>query len=87
MRCAPTTSCSAIIAATTTISPRAGSIYELAAELYGRADGCSGGRGGSVHLTAPDDGLIATSAILGETTAVAVGAALAFQMDGATAWP
>jgi TPP-dependent pyruvate/acetoin dehydrogenase alpha subunit len=61
---------------------KGGSIYELAAELYGRVDGCSRGRGGSVHLTAPEHGVIATSAILGETTAVAVGAALAFKMDG-----
>lgn len=60
---------------------KGGSIYQLAAELYGRADGCSGGRGGSVHLTAPDKGFVATSAILGEMTAVAVGAALAFKMD------
>ena len=60
---------------------KGGGIYELAAELYGRADGCSGGRGGSVHLTAPESGMIATSAILGEMTAVAVGAALSFQMD------
>lgn len=60
---------------------KGGGIYELAAELYGRADGCSGGRGGSVHLTAPECGMVATSAILGEMTAVAVGAALSFQMD------
>ena len=62
---------------------RGGDIYALAAELYGRADGCSGGRGGSVHLTAPEKGFIATSAILGETIAAAVGAALAFHMDRA----
>jgi TPP-dependent pyruvate/acetoin dehydrogenase alpha subunit len=61
---------------------KGGSIYKLAAELYGRADGCSGGRGGSVHITAPDVGFIASSAILGETTACAVGSALAFKMDG-----
>lgn len=60
---------------------KGGGIYELAAELYGRADGCSGGRGGSVHLTAPECGMIATSAILGEMTAVAVGAALSFKLD------
>jgi len=60
---------------------KGGSVYELAAELYGRADGCSGGRGGSVHLTAPEHGMIATSAILGEMTAVAIGAALSFKMD------
>lgn len=62
---------------------RGGDVYALAAELYGRADGCSGGRGGSVHLTARDKGFIASSAILGETIAAAVGAALAFQMDRA----
>jgi TPP-dependent pyruvate/acetoin dehydrogenase alpha subunit len=61
---------------------KGGSIYKLAAELYGRADGCSGGRGGSVHITAPEVGFIASSAILGETTACAVGSALAFKMDG-----
>jgi TPP-dependent pyruvate/acetoin dehydrogenase alpha subunit len=60
---------------------KGGGVYELAAELYGRVDGCSGGRGGSVHLTAPEHGVVATSAILGEMTAIAVGAALAFQMD------
>jgi TPP-dependent pyruvate/acetoin dehydrogenase alpha subunit len=61
---------------------KGGSTYELAAELHGRVSGCSRGRGGSVHLTAPERGVIATSAILGEMTAVAVGAGLAFQMEG-----
>jgi TPP-dependent pyruvate/acetoin dehydrogenase alpha subunit len=60
---------------------KGGSVYKLAAELYGRADGCSGGRGGSVHITAPEVGFVATSAILGETTACAVGSALAFKID------
>jgi TPP-dependent pyruvate/acetoin dehydrogenase alpha subunit len=62
---------------------RGGSVYELAAELYGRADGCSLGRGGSVHLTARDKGFMVSSAILAETVATAVGTALAFAMDGA----
>ena len=61
---------------------RGGSVYELAAELYGRADGCSLGRGGSVHLTARDKGFMVSSAILAETVATAVGTALAFAMDG-----
>ena len=61
---------------------RGGSVYELAAELYGRADGCSLGRGGSVHLTARDQGFMVSSAILAETVATAVGTALAFAMDG-----
>lgn len=58
-----------------------GSIYRLAAELYGRVDGCSRGRGGSVHLTDRDNGFIVSSPILGETVAVATGSALAFKMD------
>ena len=61
---------------------KGGSVFELASELYGRATGCSGGRGGSVHLTDRENGMLASSAILGETGAVAVGAALSFQMDG-----
>ncbi|MEE8515458.1 MAG: thiamine pyrophosphate-dependent dehydrogenase E1 component subunit alpha [Alphaproteobacteria bacterium] len=61
---------------------KGGSILGLAAELYGRLDGCSEGRGGSVHLTARDQGFIVSSAILGQTVAVAVGSALAFKMDG-----
>ena len=61
---------------------RGGGIRALAAELLGRETGCSGGRGGSVHLTAKEIGFIASSAILGQTIPVAVGSALAFKMDG-----
>lgn len=61
---------------------KGGDLYGLVAELYGKADGCSNGRGGSVHLTDRSVGLIATSAILGQMVAVASGAALAFKMDG-----
>lgn len=59
-----------------------GSVYELAAELYGRETGCAHGRGGSVHLTNIDTGFVASTAILGETVACAVGSALAIKMDG-----
>lgn len=59
-----------------------GSIYRLAAELYGRTDGCSRGRGGSVHLTDVEHGFIVSSAIVGQTVAVATGSALALRMDG-----
>jgi pyruvate dehydrogenase E1 component alpha subunit len=38
------------------------------------------GKGGSMHLTAPADGLICTSAIVGSTIPVAVGAAFANKM-------
>lgn len=58
-----------------------GTFFQLAAELYGRTTGCSMGRGGSVHLTSRDTGFIISSAILGETIAVATGSAFAFKMD------
>jgi TPP-dependent pyruvate/acetoin dehydrogenase alpha subunit len=61
---------------------KGGDFEALAAELYGRQSGCSAGRGGSVHLTAREKGFIVSSAILGETVAVATGSALAFKMDG-----
>jgi len=51
------------------------------AELCGRATGVSGGRAGSAHLTDAQAGIFA-SPILGATIPVAVGAAMAFQMDG-----
>ena len=37
----------------------------LLAEVYGRKTGCSGGRGGSMHLFAPEIGLMGTSGIVG----------------------
>jgi TPP-dependent pyruvate/acetoin dehydrogenase alpha subunit len=59
-----------------------GKLEAMVAELFGRKSGCSRGRGGSVHLTDREAGVIATSAILGQTVAAATGAALAFSMDG-----
>jgi TPP-dependent pyruvate/acetoin dehydrogenase alpha subunit len=61
---------------------KGGSLLGMVAELYGREAGCCHGRGGSVHLNDPAVGMIASSAILGETIAAAVGAALAFAMNG-----
>lgn len=60
---------------------KGGSIYRLAAELFGRVTGCSKGRGGSVHLTDLSCGFIASSAILGQSMAAATGSALSFKMD------
>ncbi len=66
------------------------------AELYGRATGCGKGKAGSMHMSSPQHGLIATSAVVGTTIPVAVGAAMAsvykkadelsvvFMGDGAT---
>jgi 2-oxoisovalerate dehydrogenase E1 component len=54
--------------------------YELMAELYGRADGCSRGRGGSMHLFAPEIGLMGTSGIVGPCILQAAGAGYSFKL-------
>jgi 2-oxoisovalerate dehydrogenase E1 component len=54
----------------------------LFAELYGRSTGCSRGRGGSMHLFAPEVGLLGTTGIVGPNILQAAGAAYAFQLLG-----
>jgi TPP-dependent pyruvate/acetoin dehydrogenase alpha subunit len=61
---------------------KGGDLLGMVAELHGREAGCARGRGGSVHLNDPAAGVVASSAILGQTMATAVGSALAFKMDG-----
>lgn len=58
-----------------------GDIYQLFAEVLGRADGCSHGMGGSMHLIAPEGGFMGSVPIVAATVPVAVGAALAAKMD------
>ena len=52
----------------------------LFSELLGRAAGCSRGRGGSMHLFAPEVGLMGTSGIVGPSILQAAGAAYSFQL-------
>ena len=47
------------------------------AEMYGRATSSIGGKGGSMHLCAPEKGVMGTSAIVASAIPVAVGAAFA----------
>jgi pyruvate dehydrogenase E1 component alpha subunit len=54
----------------------------IMAELYGKKTGCSGGKGGSMHLVDVERGILGTSAIVGGTIPMAVGTALASQMKG-----
>jgi len=62
-----------------------GDVYRLIAETLGKADGCSRGMGGSMHLFAPEVGFWGSVPIVGATIPVAVGAALAAAMDNAGA--
>jgi TPP-dependent pyruvate/acetoin dehydrogenase alpha subunit len=56
---------------------RGGDLRRMIAELYGRATGCTKGKGGSMHLIAPECGMMGTSAVVGTTIANAVGHAYA----------
>jgi 2-oxoisovalerate dehydrogenase E1 component len=53
---------------------------QLMAELYGREAGCSHGRGGSMHLFAPEVGLMGTSGIVGPCILQAAGAGYSFKL-------
>ncbi len=60
------------------LSPRA-----VMAELFGRATGCSGGYGGSMHLFDADRRFLGGYAIVGETFPVAVGVGYWLRMNDA----
>jgi pyruvate dehydrogenase E1 component alpha subunit len=53
---------------------------KLMAELYGRTTGCANGFGGSMHLIDPEHGMLGSSAIVGGSIAVGVGAGLAAKL-------
>lgn len=56
---------------------KGGSLPAMVAELYGRKDGCCGGRGGSMHLIDLSVGFMGATPIVGGTIPLAVGAAWA----------
>jgi len=57
---------------------KGGGLNGLMAEVFGKVTGCSRGRGGSMHIASLDKGLLGSSAIVGGTVPLAVGAALSF---------
>jgi pyruvate dehydrogenase E1 component alpha subunit len=59
-----------------------GSLYRLFAEILGKPDGCSGGKGGSMHITSPDVGFIGSMPIVAGTIPIALGAALTCKLQG-----
>lgn len=52
---------------------KGGSLRKLIYELHGRADGCTGGRGGSMCLYDREHGVMPTSGIVGTPLATAIG--------------
>ncbi len=59
---------------------KGGSIKEMVAEIYGKETGCCKGRGGSMHVIDPDNGVIGVAPIVAGTIPLAIGAALAMQI-------
>jgi pyruvate dehydrogenase E1 component alpha subunit len=58
---------------------KGGDLKKMFGELYGRTSGMSAGKAGSMHLAAPDVGLMGASAVVASTIPHAAGAALAAQ--------
>ncbi len=56
--------------------------HEIIAELLGRAAGCSGGRGGSMHLFKPEIGFMGSSGIVGPSITLAAGGGYAARLLG-----
>ena len=63
---------------------KGGDLRLMMAELYGRANGVSKGKAGSMHLAAPQVGVMGASAVVASTIPLAVGAALANRLQKKT---
>jgi pyruvate dehydrogenase E1 component alpha subunit len=58
-------------------------LTELIGEVLGRTTGASRGKGGTMHITNPEHGVMLTTGIVGAGVPVAVGLALAAKQQGA----
>jgi TPP-dependent pyruvate/acetoin dehydrogenase alpha subunit len=56
---------------------KGGNMAEMVAEIFGCETGCSRGRGGSMHLIDPENGVLGAAPIVAGTISLAMGAALA----------
>lgn len=61
---------------------KGGELNAMIAEIYGKATGCSKGKGGSMHLADKRVNFMGTSAIVGNSIPVGVGLGLAAQLQG-----
>ena len=61
---------------------KGGNLTRMLAEIYGKATGCSRGKGGSMHLIDTSVGFAGSSAIVGGTIPVGVGLALSATLHG-----
>jgi pyruvate dehydrogenase E1 component alpha subunit len=61
---------------------KGGSLEAMLAEIYGKATGCCGGKGGSMHLVDLDAGFLAATPIVASTIPIGVGAAFSAKRRG-----
>jgi TPP-dependent pyruvate/acetoin dehydrogenase alpha subunit len=59
---------------------KGGDLKAMVAEMFGKATGCTKGKGGSMHLIDPEAGVMGMSAVVGTTIANAAGFAYALKM-------
>src|SRR5262245_33722109 len=58
------------------------SVEAITAEIWGKATGCAGGKGGQMHLVDVAVGAMPSNAIVGANIPIAAGAAIGFQLRG-----
>jgi len=61
---------------------KGGSLDAMVAEIFGKVTGCAEGRGGSMHLFAPEVGILGTVPLVAATIPLSTGAALAAKLRG-----
>lgn len=61
---------------------KGGNLQAMIAEIYGRATGCSRGRGGSMHLIDLSAGFVGSTAIVGNSIPIGVGLGLSAKLHG-----
>lgn len=61
---------------------KGGSLQRMVCELYGKENGCAGGKGGSMHLQDHEAGVLGCTPIVGSSIAIGAGAAFGDKLQG-----
>lgn len=59
---------------------KGGNIKKMIAEIYGKSSGCSGGKGGSMHLVDKTKGFMGSSSIVGNSIPLGIGLGLSLKL-------
>ena len=64
---------------------KGGNLERMICELYGKENGCSKGKGGSMHLIDTEVGFMGSSAIVGNSIPIGTGISLSLKLNGSNA--